>query len=61
MNYLIVDTANTFFRARHAAHRASTLEEKVWTAQKTIRNSVYERNYADIKEAIARTFKALDE
>jgi 5'-3' exonuclease len=29
MNYLIVDTANTFFRARHAAHRASTLEEKV--------------------------------
>ena len=39
----------------------STLEEKVWTAQKTIRNSVYERNYADIKEAIARTFKALDE
>jgi 5'-3' exonuclease len=29
MNYLIVDTANTFFRARHAAHRAATLEEKV--------------------------------
>jgi 5'-3' exonuclease len=29
MNYLIVDTANTFFRARHATHRASTLEEKV--------------------------------
>jgi 5'-3' exonuclease len=23
MNYLIVDTANTFFRARHAAHRAA--------------------------------------
>ena len=29
MNYLIVDTANTFFRARHSAHRASSLEEKV--------------------------------
>lgn len=29
MNYLIVDTANTFFRARHSAHRASTIEEKV--------------------------------
>ena len=23
MRYLIVDTANTFFRARHAAHRQS--------------------------------------
>jgi 5'-3' exonuclease len=29
MNYLIVDAANTFFRARHSAHRASSLEEKV--------------------------------
>lgn len=29
MNYLIVDTANTFFRARHAAHRAASLDEKV--------------------------------
>ena len=29
MKYLIVDTANTFFRARHSAHRASSLEEKV--------------------------------
>lgn len=29
MNYLIVDTANTFFRARHAAHRAATTEERV--------------------------------
>jgi 5'-3' exonuclease len=29
MNYLIVDTANTFFRARHAAHRQATPEEKV--------------------------------
>lgn len=29
MNYLIVDTANTFFRARHAAHRAATAEERV--------------------------------
>ena len=29
MNYLIVDTANTFFRARHSAHRAATSEERV--------------------------------
>jgi len=29
MNYLIVDTANTFFRARHSAHRAATPDEKV--------------------------------
>jgi 5'-3' exonuclease len=29
MDYLIVDTANTFFRARHAAHRAATSEERV--------------------------------
>ena len=29
MNYLIVDTANPFFRARHAAHRAASLDEKV--------------------------------
>jgi len=29
MKYLIVDAANTFFRARHAAHRASSPEEKV--------------------------------
>ena len=27
--YLIIDTANTFFRARHSAHRASDLETKV--------------------------------
>ena len=29
MRYLLVDSANTFFRARHSAHRASELEEKV--------------------------------
>lgn len=29
MRYLLVDTANTFFRARHAAHRAADSWEKV--------------------------------
>lgn len=29
MRYLLIDTANTFFRARHSAHRASDLEERV--------------------------------
>ena len=29
MKYLIVDTLNTFFRARHSAHRAADSEEKV--------------------------------
>jgi 5'-3' exonuclease len=29
MNYLIVDTANTFFRARHAAHRQSDTWDKL--------------------------------
>lgn len=41
MNYLIVDTANTFFRARHAAHRASSLEEKVGFAIHVTLASVY--------------------
>lgn len=27
--YLIIDLANSFFRARHSAHRASSIEEKV--------------------------------
>jgi len=27
--YLLVDLANTYFRARHSAHRASSIEEKV--------------------------------
>jgi len=27
--YLLIDLANTYFRARHAAHRGSTLEERV--------------------------------
>ena len=29
MRYLLIDTANTFFRARHGAHRANGAEEKV--------------------------------
>ena len=29
MNYALIDTANTFFRARHIASRNSTVEEKV--------------------------------
>jgi 5'-3' exonuclease len=29
MHYLLIDTANMFFRARHVAHRASSAEEKV--------------------------------
>ena len=29
MNYLLIDTANTFFRARHTAHRHSSVEERV--------------------------------
>jgi hypothetical protein len=29
MNYALIDTANTFFRARHVASRNSTAEEKV--------------------------------
>lgn len=29
MRYLLVDTANTFFRARHSAYRAADAEEKV--------------------------------
>jgi 5'-3' exonuclease len=41
MNYLIVDTANTFFRARHAAHRATTLEEKVGFAIHVTLSSIY--------------------
>ena len=41
MNYLIVDTANTFFRARHAAHRASSLEEKVGFAIHVTLGSIF--------------------
>ena len=29
MKYALIDTANTFFRARHIASRNSTVEEKV--------------------------------
>lgn len=32
MNYALIDTANTFFRARHVASRNSTLEEKLGMA-----------------------------
>ena len=32
MNFLIVDLANTFFRARHSAHRAQSAEEKIGLA-----------------------------
>ena len=32
MNYALIDTANTFFRARHIASRNSTVEEKVGMA-----------------------------
>jgi 5'-3' exonuclease len=41
MNYLIVDTANTFFRARHSAHRATSLEEKVGFAIHVTLASIY--------------------
>jgi len=41
MNYLIVDAANTFFRARHSAHRASSLEEKVGFAIHVTLASIY--------------------
>ncbi len=29
MRYVLIDTANIFFRARHVAFRASTTEEKI--------------------------------
>jgi 5'-3' exonuclease len=32
MNYALIDTANTFFRARHVASRSSTIEEKIGMA-----------------------------
>ena len=32
MNYALIDTANTFFRARHVASRNSTTEEKIGMA-----------------------------
>lgn len=41
MNYLIVDTANTFFRARHSAHRAATSEERVGFAIHVTLASIY--------------------
>jgi 5'-3' exonuclease len=41
MNYLIVDAANTFFRARHSAHRATSLEEKVGFAIHVTLASIY--------------------
>ena len=41
MRYLIVDAANTFFRARHAAHRATSPEEKVGFAIHVTLASIY--------------------
>jgi len=32
MKYALIDTANTFFRARHVASRSSTLDEKIGMA-----------------------------
>ena len=32
MKYALIDTANTFFRARHVASRSSTLDEKLGMA-----------------------------
>jgi 5'-3' exonuclease len=39
--YLVVDTANTFFRARHASHRASSAEERVGFALHVTLGSVF--------------------
>lgn len=41
MTYLIVDLANTFFRARHVTHRAQTIEEKVAFAIHVTLGSIY--------------------
>lgn len=41
MRYLIVDAANTFFRARHSAHRASSSEEKVAFAIHVTLSSIF--------------------
>lgn len=41
MKYLLVDTANTFFRARHAASKHSSAEEKVGMALHITLNSVH--------------------
>ena len=40
MKYLIVDTANTFFRARHIAYRGADLDEKVGLSIHITMNSV---------------------
>jgi len=40
MKYLIVDTANTFFRARHVAFRGANLDEKVGLSIHITMNSV---------------------
>ena len=40
MKYLIVDTANTFFRARHIAFRGASLDEKVGLSIHITMNSV---------------------
>ena len=40
MKYLIVDTANTFFRARHIAYRGADIDEKVGLSIHITMNSV---------------------
>ena len=40
MKYLIVDTANTFFRARHIAFRGANLDEKIGLSIHITMNSV---------------------
>ena len=40
MKYLIVDTANTFFRARHIAYRGANLDEKIGLSIHITMNSV---------------------
>lgn len=50
MNYLLIDTSNLFFRARHAAHRASDSWEKVgYALHITVSsiNKIYRRFPAD--------------
>lgn len=40
MKYLLIDTANTFFRARHIASKSSSLSEKISMAMHLTLNSV---------------------
>ena len=49
MNYVLIDTANMFFRARHVAFRAATTEEKVGYALHITLNAI---------NKVARKFEA---